>query len=76
MDSNLIFKEIAFKIADELDARGFYTDEQENTQGLTDKISQIIEETIRGNTNYSHADAPAHEIDGSGWDGDLQNQIS
>lgn len=76
MDDSLIFREAALKICDELDNRGFYTDDPGEAQGLEDKITQIIEETIRGNTNYSCVDAPAHEIDGSGWDGDLQNQIT
>jgi len=76
MIDNLIFREAALKICDELDNRGFCTDTPESAQGLEDKITQIIEETVRGNANYSYADAPAHEIDGSGWSGDLQNQIT
>ena len=76
MIDHSIFRVAAEKIGEELDTREFYTDNVENTRGLVDKISQIIEETILGNTNYSHADAPAHEIDGDGWEGDLQNQIS
>ena len=72
MNNDLIFKTIAFKITDELDARGFVTDIPDGSDGLVDKISQIIEETLRGNTNYTQID----EINEDGWSFDLPNQVS
>ena len=72
-DTQTIFRIAAQRIADELDNRGFTTDYIDGTEGLVDKIADIIGETIRGDVNFTHA----AEIEGrSGWDGDLQNQIT
>ena len=46
------YQEAAGRILDELDARGFNTDDPMQTVGLRDKIKDIILETVLGNTNY------------------------
>lgn len=47
-----VFSEAATRILEELDARGFTVEEPLRAVGLTDKITDIILETVRGNTNY------------------------
>ncbi len=52
------YLEAAHKITEELDARGFTTDNPENADNLEMVIAEIIQNTIRGNTNFSVADGP------------------
>lgn len=67
--STVTYQVAAQRILEELDARGFTTDNPEQTTGLRDKITNIIKETVQGNTNYCVTSS-----EGDGWDGDLQNQ--
>jgi len=91
MNDNLMFREVAVKIADELDSRGFATDYREGADGLVEKIEEIIRKTLTGNVNFTEATEPVQierdimdlfdeliysgKIE-DGWNGDLQNQIS
>lgn len=48
-----VYLEAAKRIQNELDSRGFTTENPESIQGLTEKIAEIILQTVQGNTNYA-----------------------
>ena len=45
-------QEAAARIIEELDARGFTAEDATQSEGLENKITAIIVQTLRGNTNY------------------------
>ena len=49
---NDLSQEAATKIIVELERRSFYTEYPENSVGLVQVISDIIQTTIQGNVNY------------------------
>lgn len=57
------YTHIADKIIEELDSRGFTSENPEASNLLIEKIVEIIEQTMNGNTNYIY-----------GWENDLINQ--
>jgi hypothetical protein len=48
----LLYREAAARILEELDSRGFTVEDPAKTDDLVNKITDIILETVRGNTNY------------------------
>lgn len=85
------YLEAAQRISDELELRGFTTDNPSLAEGLTECLAQIIQETMEGNLIIGGEEPPDINIQRSdpeiedevgrlpgadGWEGDLQNQIT
>jgi len=52
IQQQFLFQEAASRILEELTSRGFTVDDPDKIDGLVNKITNIILETVRGNTNY------------------------
>ena len=76
-DEELLYRKAASRILEEIESRGFTTEEPLRAVGLTDKIIDIILETVRGNTSYcvsEEASVADVLLALKAEDGDLENQ--